>query len=73
MCSEYNEIDDAYSSRDSRTIKFKKSLFTGSKAFTTDQSSICLSLNLSSSSLSNPFNMYIPKDLSNVLTATVLF
>ena len=64
---EYNGIDDAYSSRDSRTVQFKKSSLSGSKAFMTDQSSKCLSFNLSSSSSSNPFNMYTPKDLSNVL------
>ena len=39
----------------------------------TDQSSKCLSLNLSSSSSSNPFNMYVPKDLSNVLTGDFRF
>ena len=39
----------------------------------TDQSSIGLSLNLSSSSSSNPFNIFIPKYLRNVLTATILF
>ena len=71
--SKYNGINDTYSSRDSRTVQFKKSSFSGSKAFMTDQNSTCLSLNLSSSSSSNPFNMHIPKDLSNMLTATIIF
>ena len=45
-------------SRDPRTVQFKKSSFSGRKAFITDQSSIYLSLNLSSSSSLNPFHIH---------------
>ena len=57
--SVYNGIYDAYSSINSKAVQFKKSSFSGSKAFI--RGSICFSLNLSSSSSSNPFNMHIKR------------